>query len=138
MNTVILQIAQRYVRGLLLLFAVVTLLRGHNHPGGGFIGGLLAGMSIVLKGFAFDAVSVRASLKISPTTYIAIGLIFLVLSFLPSFLAGEEFMKGLWLVIPLPFQNELKLGTPLVFDIGVFFTVIGVTLMFLFSLKKAE
>lgn len=138
MNTVILQIAQRYVRGLLLLFAVILLLRGHNHPGGGFIGGLLAGMSIVLKGFAFDIDSVRASLKISPQAYIATGLIIIVASFLPSIIAGEQFMKGLWLFISLPFGNELKLGTPLIFDIGVFFAVIGVTLLFLFSLKRVE
>jgi len=138
MNTVILQIAQRYVRALLLLFAIIALLRGHNHPGGGFIGGLLAGMSIVLKGFAFDIERVRASLKISPQAYIAAGLIIIVASFLPSIFAGEEFMKGLWLIISLPFGNELKLGTPLVFDIGVFFAVIGVTLLFLFSLKRAE
>ena len=138
MNTVILQIAQRFVRGLLLLFAVIALLRGHNHPGGGFIGGLLAGMSIVLKGFAFDAASVRERLRISPQAYIAAGLIIIVLSFMPSILAGEEFMKGLWLIIPMPFGGELKLGTPLVFDTGVFFAVIGVTLLFLFSLKKAE
>lgn len=138
MNTVILQVAQRLVRILLLLFAVVALLRGHNHPGGGFIGGLLAGMSIVLKGFAFDIVSVRASLRIPPQAYIAIGLVIIVASFLPSIIAGEEFMKGLWFVISLPFDNELKLGTPLVFDIGVFFVVIGVTLLFLFSLQKVE
>jgi len=138
MNTVILQAAQRLVRVLLLLFAVVALLRGHNHPGGGFIGGLLAGMSIVLKGFAFDIVSVRASLRISPQAYIAIGLVIIVASFLPSIITGEEFMKGLWFVISLPFGNELKLGTPLVFDIGVFFVVIGVTLLFLFSLQKVE
>ena len=138
MNTVILQIAQRYVRGLLLLFAVILLLRGHNHPGGGFIGGLLAGMSIVLKGFAFDIDSVRVSLKISPQAYIATGLIIIVASFLPSIIAGEQFMKGLWLIISLPFGNELKLGTPLIFDIGVFFAVIGVTLLFLFSLKRVE
>lgn len=138
MNTVILQIAQRYVRALLLLFALVALLRGHNHPGGGFIGGLLAGMSIVLKGFAFDIDRVRESLKISPTTYMAGGLMMIVLSFLPSILSGEQFMKGLWLTIPLPLNQELKLGTPLVFDIGVFLVVIGVTLLFLFSLKRAE
>lgn len=138
MNTVILQIAQRFVSGLLLFFAVISLLRGHNYPGGGFIGGLLAGMSIVLKGFAFEIDSVRAGLRISPQAYIATGLIMIVASFLPSIIAGEEFMKGLWLMIPLPFGNELKLGTPLVFDIGVFFAVIGVTLLFLFSLKKDD
>jgi len=138
MNTVILQIAQRFVRGLLILFATVALLRGHNHPGGGFIGGLLAGMSIVMKGFAFDIAQIRENLKVPPTGFIAIGLLTIFASFIPAILAGEEFMKGLWLVIPLPFDGEIKLGTPLLFDIGVFHAFIGVTLMFFFSLKKAE
>jgi multicomponent Na+:H+ antiporter subunit B len=52
--------------------------------------------------------------------------------------SGKAFMTGLWTTIPLPLAGELKLGTPLLFDTGVFFAVIGVTLTFLFSLKRAE
>lgn len=138
MNSVILQIAQKYVRFFLLVFAVIALLRGHNHPGGGFIGGLLAGLSIVMKGFAFETERVRSQMKISPTEFIGIGLGLIVLSTIPSMISGDAFMTGLWTTIPLPLKGELKLGTPLLFDIGVFFAVIGVTLMFLFSLKRAE
>jgi multicomponent Na+:H+ antiporter subunit B len=47
-------------------------------------------------------------------------------------------MTGSWTTLPMPLGGELKLGTPLLFDTGVFFAVIGVTLMFLFSLNKAE
>lgn len=136
MNSTILQIAQRYVRFLLLLFAVVALLRGHNHPGGGFIGGLLAGLSIVMKGFAFDIDRVRQEMRISPPGFLFLGLIFVAASFLPSLLAGGSFMQGYWLKADLPLLGELKLGTPLLFDVGVFFSVIGVTVLFLFSLKK--
>lgn len=138
MNSVILQIAQKYVRFLLLVFAVIALLRGHNHPGGGFIGGLLAGLSIVMKGFAYETERVRSQMKISPTEFIGLGLGLIVLSTIPSMISGDAFMTGLWTTIPLPVLGELKLGTPLLFDIGVFFAVIGVTLMFLFSLKRAE
>lgn len=138
MNSVILQIAQKYVRFLLLFFAVVALLRGHNHPGGGFIAGLLAGLSIVMKGFAFDIELVKRQMKISPPAFIGIGLGLVVLSTVPSMITGSAFMTGLWTTISLPLGGELKLGTPLLFDTGVFFAVIGVTLMFLFSLKRAE
>ena len=138
MNSVILQIAQKYVRFLLLLFAVIALLRGHNHPGGGFIAGLLAGLSIVMKGFAFDIERVRQQLKVSPTGFIVLGLGFILLSMLPAMFGGEMFMQGMWSTIPVPLLGDLKLGTPLVFDVGVFFGVIGVTLLFLFSLKMVE
>lgn len=138
MNSVILQIAQRYVRFLLLFFAVIALLRGHNHPGGGFIAGLLAGLSIVMKGFAFDIEQVKRQMKISPPGFIGIGLVLIVVSTLPSLVAGSSFMSGSWTTVSMPVVGELKLGTPLLFDTGVFFAVIGVTLTFLFSLTKVE
>jgi multicomponent Na+:H+ antiporter subunit B len=138
MNSVILQIAQRYVRFLLLFFAVVALLRGHNHPGGGFIGGLLAGLSIVMKGFAYNMEQIKSQMKFSNLGFIGTGLGLILLSSIPSMLKGKEFMTGLWVSVPLPLLGEQKFGTPLLFDVGVFFAVIGVILMFLFSLKKGS
>lgn len=138
MNSSILQIAQRYVRFLLLVFAIIALLRGHNHPGGGFIAGLLAGLSLVMKSFAYDAEVVARQMKFSPETIMAIGLILILLSTLPAAIDGAAFMTGYWLKLDLVFLGELKLGTPLLFDIGVFFGVIGITRLFFFSLKRAE
>jgi len=138
MNSVILQIASRYIRFLLVLFAVIALFRGHNYPGGGFIGGLLAGLSIVMRGFAFDIDSVRDQMNLPPAGFIATGLSMILLSVLPGIISGAEFMKGVWFTLTLPVLGDLKLGSPLLFDIGVFFAVIGVTILFLFSLKKAS
>lgn len=138
MNSVILQIASKYIKALLILFAVIALLRGHNYPGGGFIGGLLAALAVIYDGFAFSIKYVRNKMKIAPHIYIAVGLLFVVLSFIPSLWNGLEFMQGVWLSMNIPLLGELKLGTPFLFDIGVFFTVIGVTFLFFFSLTKVE
>lgn len=138
MNSVILQIAAKYIRLLLVFFAVVALLRGHNHPGGGFIGGLLFALSIVYYGFAFDAFTAKGKLRIQPEGYIAAGLLVILLSVLPGLSKGGQLMKGIWISIPMPVFGELKIGTPFLFDIGVFLAVIGVTLMFFFSLTKNE
>ncbi len=138
MNSAILQIAQRYVRFLLLLFAVVALLRGHNHPGGGFIAGLLAGLSMVMKAFAYDIELVARQMKVSPSGFMAAGLTLILLSTLPSLAGGAAFMKGYWVQWDIPLIGALKLGTPLLFDAGVFFGVIGVIRMFFFSLKRAR
>jgi len=136
MNSVILQIASKYLRWILLVFAVLALLRGHNQPGGGFIGGLLAGLAVVFRGFAYTVPEVQKELQSKPLIFIGIGLFFILLSFLPGIFLNYELMTGSWVKVPLPLLGELKLGTPLVFDIGVFFSVIGVTLMFVFSLTK--
>ena len=138
MNSTILQIAAKYIRLLLIFFAVLALYRGHNHPGGGFIGGLLVALAIVFYGFAFDSVKAKAKLNIQPEGYIVSGLIVIFLSVLPGLFQGGQWMKGIWFSIPLPLLGDLKLGTPFLFDIGVFLAVIGVTLMFFFSLTKNE
>jgi multicomponent Na+:H+ antiporter subunit B len=138
MNSVILQIAAKYLRWLLLVFAVLALFRGHNYPGGGFIGGLMAGLAIVYKGFAYNAFQVKEQMQNRPELYIGGGLFAILLSFVPSVLKGETLMTGMWFKIPTPVGEGIKLGTPFLFDVGVFFVVIGVTLMFVFSLTKKQ
>ncbi len=138
MNSTILQIAQRYVRFLLLVFAVIALARGHNHPGGGFIAGLLAGLSLVMKAFAYDVEVVATQMKFAPESIMAFGILLILASTLPSLIDGTSFMTAYWLQLKVPLLGDLKLGTPLLFDIGVFFGVIGITRLFFFSLKRAE
>ncbi len=136
MNSIILQLAAKYVRFLLIFFAFVALLRGHNYPGGGFIGGLLATLAIVYYSYAFDWRSVQKKLFMKPQGYVAVGLLMILLSFSPSLIQDETLMKGIWVSIPFGLLGQLKLGTPLLFDLGVFMTVIGVTLLFFFTLTK--
>ncbi len=138
MNSVILQIAAKYVRWLLIFFAFLALLRGHNHPGGGFIGGLLVALAIVYYSFAFNLRKVQEKLKIQPEGYIAFGMLMILLSILPSLIKNMTLMTGIWFNIHLPILGEIKLGTPFLFDIGVFLSVIGVTLMLFFSLTRSE
>ncbi|MFW5830966.1 MAG: MnhB domain-containing protein [Prolixibacteraceae bacterium] len=138
MNSVILQIAAKYLKWLLIIFAVLALLRGHNHPGGGFIGGLMAGLAIVYRGFAFDAFQVKEELHDHPGRYIGAGLIVVLLSFLPSVFTGKPLMTGVWFKLSVSGGEGIKLGTPFLFDIGVFFAVIGVTLLFIFSLTQKQ
>lgn len=136
MNSVILQLASKYIRFIFLVFAIIVLMRGHNQPGGGFIGGLLAALAIVYKGFAYSLQSVKNKIENSSQRILIAGLLSIVASFIPSVLSRQSFMTGQW--IRLSFAGDLKLGTPLLFDIGVFLTVTGVTLLFLFSLTKNE
>lgn len=136
MNSVLLQLAAPYVTRLLLLFALITLFRGHNAPGGGFIGGLLAALAVVYQALAYYPAKALEALPLRPTRIMALGLLFALLSMLPGLFLHDAWMAAVWLKWQVPLLGEIKAGTILLFDLGVFFTVIGVTLVFLFSLIK--
>ncbi len=135
MTSLILSTATRYILPLLLLFSVFLLLRGHNEPGGGFVGGLVAAAAFALYVIAFDVATARRTLGIDPRTLVGLGLLVALGSGLVSLLAGQPFMTGLWSSYTVPLLG--KVGTPLFFDIGVYLVVIGVTLTIIFALAEA-
>jgi multicomponent Na+:H+ antiporter subunit B len=133
MSSSILQTAARLLMPLLLLFAVFLLLRGHNDPGGGFVGGLVVAATFVLYSIAFGVRAARAAVLVDPPRLLGIGLLVALASGLPGVFGGRPFMSGVWGELPLG-AGYVAIGTPLIFDIGVFLVVIGVVLTIVFTL----
>jgi multisubunit Na+/H+ antiporter MnhB subunit len=136
MTSSILQTATRLLMPLLLLFAIFLLLRGHNQPGGGFVGGLVVAASFVLYSIAFSVEAARRALLVRSSTLLGIGLLVALVSGLPAVVLGQPFMTSQWTTIALG-STKLDVGTPLVFDIGVFLAVVGVVLTIVFTLTEA-
>lgn len=113
----------------MLLFSIFLLLRGHNETGGGFIGGLVAGISFSLYAIAYGTTSARRALRRTPLTMMAAGLGVAVLSGLLPLLLGGTVLQGLWTKL-----GPLKLGSPILFDVGVYLLVIGMILVVVFEL----
>lgn len=124
MNTVIFRTFAPYLTALMVLFSIFILLRGHNEPGGGFIGGLIAASAFAIYGIANGVPPVRRALYFHPITLAGLGVFLATVAGLPSLFAGVPFLTGLW-AYPSFFGVELALSTPLVFDIGVYFVVVG-------------
>jgi multicomponent Na+:H+ antiporter subunit B len=133
-RSLILSTATRYLLPLLLLFSIFLLLRGHNEPGGGFVGGLVAAAAFALYAIAYDVPQARRALGLDPRTLMAVGLLAAAGSGGLSLVAGKPFMTGLWSAQEVPVLG--KVGTPLVFDTGVYLVVIGVVLMIIFTLAE--
>ena len=136
MTSSILQTAARLLMPLLLLFAVFLLLRGHNQPGGGFVGGLVVAASFVLYSIAFDVDAARRALLVPPSKLLGIGLLVALVSGLPGVAVGQPFMTAIWTTVSTG-STTLDVGTPLLFDVGVFLAVIGVVLTIVFTLAEA-
>lgn len=136
MTSSILQTAVRVLMPLLLLFAVFLLMRGHNQPGGGFVGGLVVAASFILYSIAFGVDAARRALLVGPSTLLGVGLLVAFVSGLPGLVVGQPFMTAIWTTVTTG-STTLHVGTPLVFDIGVFLAVIGVVLTIVFTLAEA-
>lgn len=134
MRSLILSTATRYLLPLLLLLSVYLLLRGHNDPGGGFVGGLVASSAYALYAIAHDGGMARQVLRIEPQRLIALGLLTSLTSACLSLFAGLPFMSGLWIRGDIPVIG--KIGTPMIFDIGVYMVVVGVSLMIILTLAE--
>ena len=139
MNSIILNVTAKFLLPWLMLLSLVILYRGHNLPGGGFIGGLVAACAFVLYILGPGIDAARRTLRIAPTTLIGVGLLVAVISGLAGAISGDAFMNGLWFPgFSLPLLGNVHLGTPLVFDIGVYLVVIGFTLLTVFSLTETR
>lgn len=136
--SLILRTATRYMQPILVLFSLFLLLQGHDEPGGGFSGGLVAAAGFALYAIAYTVEDARRLLRIDPHILIGLGLLLAVGSAAASLFLDEAFMTGLWTEVHLPVWGEVAIGTPVFFDIGVYLVVVGVTLTIIFTLAEEE
>ena len=124
MNTVIFRTIAPLLVAIMLLFSVYICLRGHNEPGGGFIGGLIAASAIAILGMASGGDAARRALRIDPLAIAGFGVFVAGLSGVLSLFTGSPFMTSIWLYLEIG-ETTVPLSTPMVFDIGVYFVVFG-------------
>lgn len=137
MISLILRTATRFLMPVLLLFSLFLLWRGHHEPGGGFAGGLVAAAAFALHSIAYNAAATRQALRLHPQTLIGTGLLLAASSGTLSLFLGQSFMTGQWGHLDLPGIGTVTLSTPMVFDIGVYLVVMGVTLLIILALSEA-
>ena len=118
MNTLIFRTVAPLISAVMALFSLIILFRGHNDPGGGFIGGLIAASAAAVYGMALSVGAVRRLLRFNPIGYAGAGVLIAATSGLLSAAFGDSFLTALWL-------PEHVFGTPGLFDVGVYLVVFG-------------
>ncbi|KAA0016158.1 monovalent cation/H+ antiporter subunit A [Salinicola corii] len=121
---------------LALLVSVFIFLRGHNEPGGGFIAGLVTAVALILLYIArgVDWAQQRLSFQYQPIA--VTGVAIATLTGLGSWLFGHNFLTSAFGHFSIPYIGEIELATAMLFDLGVYLTVVGATLMILANLGK--
>jgi multisubunit Na+/H+ antiporter MnhB subunit len=130
-NSLILTTAARAVSVLMAAFSIYLLLRGHNNPGGGFLGGLVAAAAVLVWAIATDVHRARARLRLDPIRIAAAGALVAITAGLLGLLQSQPFLAALWV-----FPFGLPLGTPLLFDLGVYLVVFGAVTALALALEE--
>lgn len=131
MNSVILRTSAKLLLPVMLVFSVVILFRGHNDPGGGFIGGLVAASGVAVFAFGFGREEALRALRIDPIVMLGIGLLLGLGSGLFGLFGGDAFLTHRW-----TFPGGLPIGTALIFDVGVYLVVLGAVTSILFEFME--
>jgi multisubunit Na+/H+ antiporter MnhB subunit len=112
-----------------LLASVYLLVAGHNHPGGGFVGGLVAGAGVAVRYITGGIDEVRRLARLRPWTILGIGLLIASLTATLPVLFGEEPLDAAKWELDVPLFGHLGISTVLAFDLGVYLVVVGLVLM---------
>lgn len=120
MNSVVFTAFSRLFFGLMIAVSLYILYRGHNEPGGGFVGGLVAASGFAILALADGVGAARRALRVHPVTAMGVGLVLALISGIPGIFTHGSFLTHWWLHI-----GSFHTGTALIFDIGVYFVVVG-------------
>ncbi|MFT4618973.1 MAG: multicomponent Na+:H+ antiporter subunit B [Sulfitobacter sp.] len=140
MNSTILRTASKALLPIFLLASLIILLRGHNEPGGGFIGGLMAVIAVALYAIAAGPDQARKALRFDALNIAGVGLLAATVAGLWGQAVHGAFLQGVW---PYYGPNEagklegLPVGSILLFDAGVYLTVLGAVSAIIFALEDA-
>jgi multicomponent K+:H+ antiporter subunit A len=137
-----LRVGAGFVLPLALAVSAYIFWRGHNLPGGGFIAGLVTASALVLQYMALG--QPHAEMRLGGDTslrfsrWIASGLGLAGLTGAGAFAFGRPFLTSAHSHPTLPVLGEMGLATAALFDLGVYFTVVGATLLLVSTLGQAS
>ena len=137
-DSVILRWGMQAATGPLLVFSAYLLFAGHNRPGGGFAGGLVAGIAISLAWAAGGREAVDRLLPARGAILLGIGLVIAVLAGFGGYLWADGFLASANWTVALPGFGEVKVVTALFFDVAVYLVVVGMAAALLRAVGSDE
>lgn len=130
----LLEVTTRLLLPTILVFSLYLLFAGHYGPGGGFSGGLVAGLAFVLLHIACGHAEVRAAVPVRPPVIVGAGLAVVLVTAATPILVGEPVLSSAKWSAELPLLGTVELQTSLFLDLGVYVLLVGVVLDLLRSL----
>lgn len=137
-NNLILKTATSFITFILLGFALYLLFAGHNSPGGGFVGGLVTAVALLLMYMAYGKRKLDNIIRINFIYFIPIGLIVAIGTGLGALIFNKPFLTHTFTMVHLPLIGSIDLATAMFFDIGVYLTVLGTMMTIILNVSMDQ
>jgi multicomponent Na+:H+ antiporter subunit A len=137
-RSLILDVVVRGEFHVLLIVSVYLLFAGHNAPGGGFVGGLVAGAACALRMAARGPQELRSSIRLRPLTLLGLGLTVAAGAAVAALWNGGGVLESRYLTVDLFYIGPVSTSTAFFFDLGVYLVVLGTVLSILEALGSPE
>lgn len=132
-SPLMLRISASWILPIALVVSLYIFLRGHNLPGGGFIAGLITALSLIIQYMALGQDHAEQLLKAKSgrlyEIWIGTGLVIAGLTGLGAWFWGRPFLTSAHFYVSPPILGEMHLATAALFDVGVYITVVGATML---------
>ena len=135
-HPLLLAVVSQALLPLALLVSVYIFFRGHNLPGGGFVAGLITAVAMILQYVAQGVDWVKPRLRLEYSSLIAAGILLATATGVASWLFDRPFLTSWFDYFTIPLLGEIELASAIAFDLGVYLTVVGATLLILANLGK--
>jgi multicomponent K+:H+ antiporter subunit A len=129
-------VVTRVLMPIAIVVGLYIFLRGHNEPGGGFVAGLVIAIALLMQYMASGFAWTQERKRIEYHTMIGLGVVIAGLTGVGSWLSGSPFLTSAYTYVHLPPIEEFELATAMLFDLGVFLTVLGAVMLMLYSLSR--
>ncbi|MFO7856154.1 MAG: monovalent cation/H+ antiporter subunit A [Paracoccaceae bacterium] len=129
-------VATRAMMPIAIMVGLYIFLRGHNEPGGGFVAGLVISIALLMQYMASGFAWTQSRQRIEYHAMIGWGVVIAGLTGAGAWLAGQPFLTSAYTYVHLPPLEEFELATAMLFDLGVFLTVLGAVMLMLYSLSR--
>ena len=129
-------VVTRVLMPIAIVVGIYIFLRGHNEPGGGFVAGLVIAIALLMQYMASGFAWTQERKRIEYHTMIGLGVVIAGLTGAGAWLAGKPFLTSAFTYVHLPPIEEFELATAMLFDLGVFLTVLGAVMLMLYSLSR--
>ena len=137
-RSMILDVVVRSEFHVLLVVSIYLLFAGHNQPGGGFVGGLVAGSACALRMVARGPEELLRSIRVRPMTLLGLGLTTAACTAITAFWNDGQLLETRYLSVDVPFIGPVGTSTAFFFDLGVYLVVLGTVLIVLEALGSPE
>ncbi|OAN76364.1 monovalent cation/H+ antiporter subunit A [Jannaschia sp. EhC01] len=129
-------VVTRVLMPIAIVVGLYIFLRGHNEPGGGFVAGLVIAIALLMQYMASGFAWTQERKRIEYHTMIGLGVVIAGLTGVGAWLFGRPFLTSAYTYVHLPPIEEFELATAMLFDLGVFLTVLGAVMLMLYSLSR--